>query len=124
MATLTSTITLTSTDATSDALSITISKDLPIGNPSVNIARAAVLHSAPTELLSAAAATAAGDEVYVYIKNMDTTNFVAIKTAGGTDFAKLRAGEFMFLPMKEALGVEAQAHTATCVVEYAYWRRA
>jgi len=124
MATLTPTLTLTSTDASSDALSITVTDTLTIGAPSVGLSRASVLHSAPTELLSAAAATAAGDEVYVYIKNMDHTNFVAIKTAGGTDFAKLRAGEFMFLPMKEALGVEAQAHTATCVVEYAYWRRA
>jgi len=124
MATLNTTLTLSSTDASSDALSITVTDILTVGNPSIGLSRAAVLHSAPTELLSAAAATAAGDEVYVYIKNMDTTNFVAIKTAGGTDFAKLRAGEFMFLPMKEALGVEAQAHTATCVVEYAYWRRA
>tara|TARA_R110002012_G_scaffold44415_4_gene119108 strand:+ start:327 stop:701 length:375 start_codon:yes stop_codon:yes gene_type:complete len=124
MATLTPTLTLVSTDATSDALSITVTDSLTTGNPSINIARASVLHTAPTELLSAAAATAAGDEVYFYVKNIDTTNFVAVKTAGGTDFAKLRAGEFMFLPLKEAIGLEVQAHTATCVVEYAYWRRA
>jgi len=123
MATLKPTLTLTSADATSDALSITVTDTLTTTNPSINMARAAVLHTGETELLSAAAHTSAADEVYFYIKNMDTTNFVEVKTAGGTAFAKLRAGEFMFLPMKEALGVEVQAHTATCVVEYAYWKR-
>ena len=123
MATLTPTLTLTSTDATSDALSLTVTDSLTTANPSINIARASVLHSAPTELLSAAAAVAAGNEIYFYVRNMDGTNFVAVKTAGGTDFAKLRAGEFMFLPLKEAIGLEVQAHTATCVVEYAYWKR-
>tara|TARA_R110002020_G_scaffold1420_5_gene6447 strand:+ start:143 stop:517 length:375 start_codon:yes stop_codon:yes gene_type:complete len=123
MATLTPTLTLTSTDATSDALSITVTDSLTTANPSINIARASVLHSAETELLSAAGHTAAADEVYFYIKNMDTTNFVEVKTAGGTAFAKLRAEEFMFLPVKEALGIEVQAHTATCIVEYAYWKR-
>jgi len=125
MATLTPTLTLTSTDATSDALSITVTRSLTTGNPSINIARASVLHTAPTELLSAAAAVAAGDEVYFYVKNMDSTNFVEVKQASGVvTFAKLRAGEFMFLPLKEAIGLEVQAHTATCIVEYAYWRRA
>ena len=93
MATLTPTLTLVSTDATSDALSITVTDSLTTGNPSINIARASVLHTAPTELLSAADAVLAGDEVYFYVKNID-------------------------------IGLEVQAHTATCVVEYAYWRRA
>ena len=124
MATLTPTLSLTSTDATGDELNLTLTASLTTTNPTVNIARASVLHTAPTELLSAAAAVAAGDEVYFYVKNMDGTNFVAVKTAGGTDFAKLRPGEFMFLPLKEAIGLEVQAHTATCIVEYSYWKRA
>ena len=54
---------------------------------------------------------------------MDGTNFVVVKTAGAADFAKLRAGEFMFFPLKLAAGLEVQADTATCIVEYAYWKR-
>tara|TARA_R100000544_G_C2171423_1_gene32425 strand:+ start:77 stop:451 length:375 start_codon:yes stop_codon:yes gene_type:complete len=124
MATLTAKLTLTSSNATSDSLNLTASKTLTTTEPSINIARAAILHTAPTELLSAAAHTAAADEVYFYVKNTDSTNFVAIKTAGAVDFARLRAGEFMFLPLREAIGLEGQAHTATCVVEYGYWKRA
>ena len=123
MATLTAKLTLTSSNATSDALNLTVTGSLTTTEPSINIARASVLHTAPTELLSAAAHTAAADEVYFYVKNTDSTNFVAVKTAGAVDFARLRAGEFMFLPLREAIGLECQAHTATCIVEYSYWKR-
>ena len=123
MATLTPTLTLTSTDATSDALSITVTDSLTVTNPSINIARASILHTAETELLSAAAHSAIANDVYFYVKNMDGTNFVVVKSAGGADFAKLRAGEFMFLPLKLAAGLEVQADTATCIVEYAYWAK-
>ena len=124
MATLTPTLTLTSTDASSDELNITVTDSLTTTNPAINIARASVLHTAETELLSAAAAVAAVDEVYFYVKNMDSTNFVEVKNAAGSaTFAKLRAGEFMFLPLKEAIGLEVQAHTATYDVEYAYWKK-
>ena len=123
MATLTPTLTLTSTDATSDALSITVTDSLTVTNPSINIARASILHTGETELLSAAAHSAAAADVYFYVKNMDGTNFVDVKNAGGTVFAKLRAGEFMFFPLKLAAGLEVQADTATCIVEYAYWKR-
>lgn len=121
MATLTATLTLTSTDATSDALSLTVTDSLTITNPAVNIARAAVLHSAPTVLL---ASGSHATDTYFYIKNLDTTNFVQVKLDDATIFSRLRAGEFLFVNMKEALGVEVQADTATCQVEYGYWTNA
>ena len=124
MATLTPTLTLTSTDATGDELNLTVTDSLTTGNPAINIARASILHTAETELLSAAAHSAIANDVYFYVKNMDGTNFVVVKSAGGADFAKLRAGEFMFLPLKLAAGLEVQADTATCIVEYAYWTNA
>tara|TARA_R100001086_G_C11703867_1_gene222142 strand:- start:233 stop:607 length:375 start_codon:yes stop_codon:yes gene_type:complete len=123
MATLTPTLTLTSTDATGDELNLTVTDSLTTGNPAINIARASILHTAETELLSAAAHSAAAADVYFYVKNMDGTNFVDVKNAGGTVFAKLRAGEFMFFPLKLASGLEVQADTATCIVEYAYWAK-
>ena len=123
MATLTPTLTLTSTDATGDELNLTVTDSLTTGNPAINIARASILHTAETELLSAAAHSAIANDVYFYVKNMDGTNFVVVKSAGGADFAKLRAGEFMFLPLKLAAGLEVQADTASCNVEYAYWKK-
>jgi len=121
MATLTAKLTLTSSTVNSDTLNVSVIDTLTIQNPSVSLARASVLHTDPTELLSVADHTAIAEEVYFYVKNMDDTNFVAVKTAAGADFARLRAGEFMFLPLREALGLEVQAHTATCIVEYGYW---
>ena len=121
MATLTATLTLTSTDATSDALSLTVTDTLTITNPATNMARAAVLHSAPTVLL---AASAQATDTYFYIKNLDNTNFVQVKSDAAAIFSRLRAGEFLFLNVKEAVGIEVQADTATCQVEYGYWTNA
>ena len=121
MATLTATLTLTSTDATGDELNLTVTDSLTIGNPSLNIARASVLHSAPTQLL---ASGSHATDTYFYIKNMDSTNFVQVRLDDATIFSRLRAGEFLFVNMKEALGVEVQADTATCIVEYGYWTNA
>ena len=121
MATLTATLTLTSTDATGDELNITVTDSLTITNPSLNTARAAVLHSAPTVLLAAADQAT---DAYFYIKNMDGTNFVQVKSDAAAIFSRLRAGEFLFVNVKEAVGIEVQADTATCIVEYGYWTNA
>ena len=124
MATLTPTLTLTSTDATSDALSITVTDSLTVTNPSINIARASILHTGETELLSAAAHSTAADEIYFYVRNMDGTNFVDVKNAGGTVFAKLRAGEFMFFPSAAGEGVKVTTATAAAFVESIYFSKA
>jgi len=121
MATLTATLTLTSTDATSDALSLAVTDSLTIGNPSINTARASVLHTGPTVLLAAADQTT---DTYFYIKNMDGANFVQVKSDAAAIFSRLRAGEFLFVNVKEAVGIEVQADTATCIVEYGYWTNA
>jgi hypothetical protein len=121
MATLTATLTLASTDATSDALSLTVTNSLTTGNPATNLARAAVLHSGPTVLL---ASGSHATDTYFYIKNLDSSNFVQVKLDDATIFSRLRAGEWLFVNVKEALGVEVQADTATCQVEYGYWTNA
>ena len=121
MATLTPTLTLVSTDATSDALSLTVTDSLTITNPSTNMARAAVLHTGETVLL---AGSDQATDAYFYIKNLDTANFVQVKSDAGAIFSRLRAGEFLFVNVKEAVGIEVQADTATCEVEYGYWTNA
>jgi hypothetical protein len=119
MATLTPTLTLASTDATSDALNITITDTLTTTNPQVNLARAAILHTGPTNILSASNS----DITYVYLKNLDETNIITVKIDDATAFLDLSPLEFAFMPVKGAVGLEVQANAATCVLEYGYWTK-
>ena len=108
MATLSTALTITSTTTSTDALSITVSDSLTTGNPSVNIARASIGTSAVTNILT----TDTSAISYVYLKNMDGTNIITVKTDGGTAF-----------PLKGATGLEVQANTAACILEYGYWAK-
>ena len=120
MATLSTTLTFSSSDATSDTLKVTNTDTLTIGEPAVNIARASIATGAATNIITTANAAI----TYVYLKNTDTSNFVTVKIDAGTDFAVLSAGEFMLLPMKGGVGLEVQADTGACIVEYGYWTKA
>ena len=120
MATLTTTLSLNTSDATSDALKITSTDSLSVGNPAVNIARISVGTASATNILTSAAQTST---TYVYLKNTDSTNFVDVKIDAGTDFATLDAGEFLIIPLAASAGLEVQADTADCIVEYGYWTK-
>ena len=120
MATLTPTLTLTSTDATADALSLTVTDSLTTAEPAVNMARASILHTGATNILTAAGNTSI---TYVYLKNLDNTNIITVKNDNGDNFLDLNPGEFAFMPVKGAIGLEAQANTATCKLEYGYWTK-
>ena len=85
MATLTAKLTLTSGNATSDALNLSVSDILATQEPAISAARISISHSSPTEILTTAQAL----RTYVYIKNTDSTNFVKVSTAGGTTFGVL-----------------------------------
>jgi hypothetical protein len=120
MASLTATITLNTTDATSDALKISNVKTLTTTIPAINIARLEVATGAATNILTTAANTSI---TYVYLKNTDTTaaNTLDVMNDAGNSFATLGAGESMFLPIKAATGLEVQADTAAVTIEYGYW---
>ena len=119
MATLTPTITLATDNATSDPLSITMTGTLTTTNPAINIARASILHTGPTNILT----TSDSAVTYVYLKNLDDTNIITVKTDGAVAFMDLDPEEFAFMPVKGAVGLEAQANAATCILEYGYWAK-
>ena len=119
MATLTAKITLTSANATSDALNLSVSGTLTTTNPSINIARASVSHSGVTTFI----ASSVSEVNYVYLKNIDTTNYIDVRTDGATGMIRLAAGEFAFFPLMGSTGLECQANTAACVLEYAYFTK-
>jgi len=120
MATLTAKLTLTSSDATSDALSLSVSDTLTTTNPQINVARISCPHDSATQVLT----TSQSAITYVYLKNTDTTNIITVKTDGAVSFSDLGPGEFMFFPLKGAVGVEVQANSAACIMEYGYWTKA
>ena len=129
MATLTPTLTLESTDATSDALSLSVTDSLTIVSPLVNISKIT-------------ATTTGGDSIivpnldsprYVYLKHMGLnsagsssgTDKVVVETADGTQIIELKIGEFAFFPFYAGAAgkLQLQASANTVQVEYAYFTR-
>ena len=123
MATVTTKLTLSSSDLTSQILSLSLSKAITashttglartkVGQTAVH-ANAAILYTADDY-----AATA-----YIYIKNIDTTatNYIYVydaTTSGNPEILKLAGGEFAFLPTKADMGLKAFGTNATSVVEW------
>ena len=119
MATLTPKLTLTSSNATSDTLNITVTDTFSVGEPSVSLSRISIAADAATNLRT----TSDSSITYMYLKNMDATNTITVKTDGAVAFLDLSPGEFAFLPLKGAVGMEVQANTAACILEYGYWTK-
>ena len=129
MATLNVSLTLTSTDISSDNLSMTVSDALTVVSP--------------TQSNSLVTATATGgDNVilpnldsprYVYLKHTGLnsagsssgTDKVHVETADGTTIMELKIGEFAFFPYyKEGAGLlQLEASANTVQVEYAFFTR-
>ena len=123
MATLKTTLTITSTDSTSDRLNVSVNDTLSTGNPTINLARTSVATSAATNILTAAANTSI---TYVYIKNTNTdaSHILTLKDDAGNAFSDLGAEEFAIFPVKGAVGLECQASGAAVIAEYGYWTKA
>jgi len=119
MATLTTKLTLSSSDALSDSLSLSLSGTLTITDPA-EMSRVTVLHTTPTEL-----APVSSGAHYVYIKNISSTNSkpVDIAIAAGTVYGQIATGEFAFIPAKVNLGIEVLAIDESVVVEYAIFKK-
>ncbi len=120
MATLTATLALTSTDATSESLALTVTDALTIGAPIVGMSRLTITTADNQEIVD----EAVSGVYYFYAKNTDATNFVILQTTASVQYARLSPGEFCFFPVNDSAGVEARADTASCVLEYAYWKKA
>ena len=119
MATLTPTLTLTSSDATSDSLSLSVTDSLTVTAPSIGISRKTITTADDQELVD----SDASGVFYFYAKNIDSSNFVILQTTASVQYARLSPGEFCFFPVNDGNGLEARADTASCVLEYAYWKK-
>ena len=119
MATLVPTLTLTSSDATSESLNLSVTDNLDVTIPAIGISRVTITTSDDQELVD----EAVSGVKYFYAKNIDTTNFVILQTTASVQYARLGPGEFAFFPINDGAGLEARADTASCVLEYAYWTK-
>ena len=117
MATLNTTLSVTSTSISTDTLNISISDILTVGNPIQGVSRESVAHDADTVVVAATVAAS----TYVYVKNTDATNLVYLKTdaQGETSFARLHPLEAILFCVSPSTGLHLRADTAPCVVEFA-----
>ena len=121
MATLTTKLTLTSSNATSDALNLTSTDTLTVGEPTTGVSRKSIATGSAQDVLASN-----GAFNYVYIKNASSTNAAAwlqIKL-GGDAKLRLDVEEFAFFPLYSGQTVQAEAQTAACVIEYAQFTKA
>jgi len=119
MATLVPTLTLTSSDATSEALNLSVTDSLTVTIPAIGISRVTITTDDNQELVD----EAISGVKYFYAKNIDATNFVILQTTASVQYARLGPGEFAFFPINDGAGLEARADTASCILEYAYWTK-
>ena len=115
MPTLTPTLTLTSTDVTSDELSFSVTDSLSISKKVVNISRVATSTGDLTLFASSSYSRS-----YVYLKNTDSSIAMDIDF-GSTASFNLAAGEFAFFPWLGAQNIVVAADSGTPTLEYALW---
>ena len=119
MATLTAKLTLTSSTTTSDSLNLTVTETLTTTTPSVGLSRVDITTADNQELVD----EGTSGIFYFYFKNLDATNFVILQTTASVQYARVGPGEFAFFAVNDGNGLEARADTATCNVEFAYWKK-
>jgi hypothetical protein len=123
MATLTPTLSLSSTDLLSDALSFSTTTSVTASHTS-GLARAPITSTA-VGTASGQITLYTGDDyaaiAYLYIKNTDATatDYIYVYKDGGTDtWLKLAGGDFAFLPLIADDTLKAYATTGGTVVEW------
>ena len=113
MATLTPTLTLTSTDATTDQLAFSVTDSLNITKAVIGPSKVALSTS---DFVILAASTYG--KSYVYMKNTDDTIVMTIQFGGNTAFF-IGPGEFTFFPWSGGGDINATSASGTPYLEYA-----
>ena len=122
MATLTPTLSFASSGATStttDTLGFSVTSNITVTAPMVDIARISLVGDAAATTLLADNTTT----TYVYLKNTDSTNHIKFFNDTDDGISILWPGEFAFFAVIDAEGLKVQANNANCVLEYGYWTK-
>jgi|TARA_B100000035_G_C20915416_1_gene515996 hypothetical protein len=127
MATLTPTLTLTSSDATSDTgFTFTVTDELTLGQDFKGLSRKAITNVGANNIIQP---DTSGSTYYLYVKHTGTTDGssattenLGIELTGDVPFAVLAPGEFCFVPIGGgSFGIQLQAAAGTIVAEFAYF---
>ena len=129
MATLNATLTLSSTDVSSDTLSMTVTDSLTVVSPIVNISKITATATGGDNII----VPNVDSPRYVYIKHTGLnsagstsgTDKVVVETADGTQIIELKITEFAFFPFYAGGAGKLQLQTSanTVQVEYAFFTR-
>ena len=131
MATLTPTITLTSTDATIDQLAFSVTDSLSVTSPLQSMSKVIATGTGGDNIV---VPLTGGTITYFYCRHTGTTDgttattqLVDVEETGDAAFARLGPGEFMFLPFCHHagnVGIQFQvAHASNVQMEYAFWTK-
>ena len=127
MATLTPTLKLESTDATSDTLSVTLTDSLTVTTPSIGLSKITVTTTAADSVI----VPSIDGRRYIFIRHTGKDSDGSAVTSevyahhNTTRISKLAPGEFLFMPINGngVQHIEVRSTTGTIVVEYAYWTK-
>ena len=121
MATLTPTLTLTSTDVTTDQLAFSVTDNLSVTAPHIGLAKIAVSTTGANNIIQP---STDGQTRYVFIRHAGGSGTINVELTGDVKVGKLSVGEWMFMPVGgHSLGVQLQSSTGTINAEYAYWTK-
>ena len=128
MATLKAALILTSTDTSSDALSLSLTDSLTVISPSISPSKITVSTTGANNIIQP---NTDGQHSYVFVHHtgLDSsgsavTSTLGVELTGDVAVGKLAAGEFMFMPVGgHSLGVQLQASAGTIAAEYAYFTK-
>lgn len=129
MATLTTTLTLSSTTVSSDALSFSVTDTANVNAPIENVARITATTTGGSSIIAPNT-----DAVrYIYIKHLGLNSAggdsgadqIKVETADGTEIMRISKDEFAFFPHYAggAGKIQLEATANTVQVEYAYFTR-
>ena len=133
MATLTPTLTLVSTDAASDELNFSVTDSLSVKAPALGLSTVVATATGSQSIILPASTAIA----YLFIRHTGTTDGststvrqVDVENTDNEAFARLSAGEWMFIPFNHAeanvgvqLHVQHSSPSDVVQMEYAYWTR-
>jgi hypothetical protein len=128
MPTLTPTLTLTSTDATSDELSFSVTDSLSVTAPSINLGLLVVDTTGANNII-----VPANDnkQTWVFVRHTGTSDGTTttaahcdIELTGDVAIGTIKSGEWLWFPHcgnGGSTGVQLQAVGSAVQVEYGYW---
>ena len=129
MATITSTLTITSTDAISDeTLSLSVSEVSTVVAPSIGLSKVTVTTTGANSIII----PSLDARRFFYLKHTGVdsggsavTTDIKVEEGDENWFARVGPGEFMFVPLNRdgAQIIQLETTGGTIVAEYAYWTR-